>query len=524
MIASDIQKLVIDAVASAGRPDWMIVRHLCDSCDGDRRLKFSLFDDWRSGGLPFDKHQGFITFVGASCKDVTTMLRYIYGHVKDDDVAVTNLWILARRISMKAEDYLLGYIKRLMTEAQRRSVYEILAAAAVSEAYVGAGDYPETVGGWLRFRFAYEPHAYDFADSIAMLVSDDREIDIDLLFKLPACLISSLIFFGGYRLSLTSAEACAETELRRLALLCADALNYSSDKFYEPKWLSQAFVDKMIAENCETVGLPLMREVWMYRPQQTKFTLQQIRLMKYCRRAVVSILAAANDASRRWIDSLDIVKDVPVVLYLASAMRPKPEILTILGNRVIAELGDEVTAFPRILASREGNSGLTSLPLEARKSKVVFDMLGQCLASIDKDALKALTKTLYDLKQLYLGGYHATRFAMCVTELPVLAVLMCGPQTDDREAVLLSIIEAVDKIVMTPYVHLAERTAAIWEPGYVASVYDLNKGRIILNSLLRSALKRQDDDPVKVRAKAVAASIAATATTPWPYNLTSSGK
>ena len=44
MIASDIQRLVIDAVASAGRPDWMIVRRMCDSDDGDRRLKFSLFD------------------------------------------------------------------------------------------------------------------------------------------------------------------------------------------------------------------------------------------------------------------------------------------------------------------------------------------------------------------------------------------------------------------------------------------------------------------------------------------------
>lgn len=518
MIASDIQRLVIDAVASAGHPDWMIVRRMCDSDDGDRRLKFSLFDDWHGRELPFGRHQGFITFVGASYKDVTTMLRDIYSHVKDDDMAVANLWILACRISMKAEDCLLGYIKQLMAESQRNRVFEILASSVVSEAYGGVGVYPETVDGWMRLQFAYESHAHDFGCSIATLVSDGRKIDMDLLFKLPACLISALIFYGGYRLSLTPAEACALAEPRCLALLCAMALHYSYDKFYEPEWLSQKFVDKMITGDGASVGLSLLREVWMYRPQQIRFTLQQVRLMKYCRRAVVSILAAADDATRLWIDSLDIVKDMPVVLYLASAMAPKPEVPTILGNRVIAALGDEVAAFPKILAQRGGNSGLTSLPLEARQSGVVFSMLGQSLASLGKDGLKDLTKTLYTLKQLYAGGYHATQFAMCVTELLIIAALMCGPQTDDREAVLLEIIRKADETVMTPYVHLAERAAAIWEPAYVTNAYDLDKGKVILNKLLRNALERQDGDPVKVRATAVAASITATATTPWAYN------
>lgn len=179
---------------------------------------------------------------------------------------------------------------------------------------------------------------------------------------------------------------------------------------------------------------------------------------------------------------------------------------------------DEVAAFPKILAQRGGNSGLTSLPLEARQSGVVFNMLGQSLACLGKDGLKDLTKTFYALKQLYAGGYHATRFAMSVTELLIIAALMCGPQTDDREAVLLEIIRKTDETVMTPYVHLAERTAAIWEPGYVMSVYDPDKGKVILNNLLRSTLERQDGDPVKVRATALANSIAATATTIWPYN------
>ena len=446
------------------------------------------------------------------------MLRDIYGHVKDDDMAVANLWILAGRISMKAEDYLLGYLKQLMTEAQRNRVFEILASSVVSEAYGGVGDYPETAGGWVRLQFAYESHAHDFADAIVTLVSDRRKIDMDLLFKLPACLISALIFYCGYRLSLTPAEACALAEPRRLALLCAMALHYSYDKFYEPEWLSQKFVDKMIIGDGATVGRSLLREAWMYRPQQTRFTLQQIRLMKYCRRAVVSMLAAADDATRLWVDSLDIVKDVPVVLYLANAMAPTPEILTILGNRVIAALGDEVAAFPKTLAQRGGNSGLTSLSLEARQSGAVFSMLGQSLASLENDGLKNLTKTLYALKQLYAGGYHATQFAMGVTELLIIAALMCGPQADDREAVLLEIIRKTDETVMTPYVHLAERTAAIWEPGYVTNAYDLDKGKVILNKLLHNTLERQDGDPVKVRATALANSIAATATTIWPYN------
>lgn len=518
MIASDIQRLVIDAVASAGRPDWMIVRRMCDSDDGDRWLKFSLFDDWHGRELPFGRHQGFITFVGASYKDVTTMLCDIYSHVKDDDMAVANLWILACRINMKAEDYLLGYIKQLMTESQRNRVFDILASSVVSEAYGGVGYYPETVDGWIRLQCACESCAHDFACSIATLVSDGRKIDMDLLFKLPACLISALIFYCGYRLSLTPAEACALAEPRRLALLCAMALHYSYDKFYEPEWLSQKFVDKMIIGDGATVGRSLLREAWMYSQQQTRFTLQQIRLMKYCRRAVVSILAAADDATRLWIDSLDIVKDMPVVLYLASAMAPKPEVPTILGNRVIATLGDEVAAFPKILAQRGGNSALTSLSLEARQSGVVFSMLGQSLASLGKDGLKDLTKTFYALKQLYAGGYHATQFAMSVTELLILAALMCGPQTDDREAVLLEIIRKADETVMTPYVHLAERTAAIWEPGYITSAHDLDKGKVIFNNLLRSALERQDGDPVKVRATALTNSIAATATTIWPYN------
>lgn len=145
-------------------------------------------------------------------------------------------------------------------------------------------------------------------------------------------------------------------------------------------------------------------------------------------------------------------------------------------------------------------------------------MLGQSLACLGKDGLKNLTKTLYTLKQLYAGGYHATQFAMSVTELLILAALMCGPQTDDREAVLLEIIRKADETVMTPYVHLAERTAAIWEPGYITSAHDLDKGKVIFNNLLRSALERQDGDPVKVRATALANSIAATATTIWPYN------
>lgn len=518
MIASDIQRLVIDAVASAGRPDWMIVRRMCDSDDGDRRLKFSLFDDWRGRELPFGRHQGFITFVGASYEDVTTMLRNIYGHVKDDDMAVANLWILAGRISMKAEDYLLGYLKGIMAEEQRCRVFEILAGSVLLEAYGGAEAYPETIRGWVQLQFAYESRAHDFADQIAELISDGRTIDIDLLFKLPPGLISALIFYGDYRLSMTKNEALAQTEPRRLALLCAMALHYSYDKFYEPEWLSQKFVDKMITGDGATVGLSLLRESWMYRPQQTRFTLQQIRLMKYCRRAVVSILAAADDATRLWVDSLDIVKDMPVVLYLAGAMAPKPEVPTILGNRVIAALGDEVAAFPKILAQRGGNSGLTSLPLEARQSGVVFSMLGQSLACLGKDGLKNLTKTLYTLKQLYAGGYHATQFAMSVTELLILAALMCGPQADDREAVLLEIIRKTDETVMTPYVHLAERTAAIWEPGYVTNAYDLDKGKVIFNNLLRSALERQDGDPVKVRATALTNSIAATATTIWPYN------
>ncbi len=518
MIASDIQRLVIDAVASAGRPDWMIVRRMCDSDDGDRRLKFSLFDDWHGRELPFGRHQGFITFAGASYKDVTTMLRDIYGHVKDDEMAVANLWILACRISMEAEDYLLGYIKQLMTESQRNRVFDILASSVVSEAYGGVGYYPETVDGWIRLQCACESCAHDFACSIATLVSDGRKIDMDLLFKLPACLISALIFYCGYRLSLTPAEACALAEPRRLALLCAMALHYSYDKFYEPEWLSQKFVDKMIIGDGATVGRSLLREAWMYRPQQTRFTLQQIRLMKYCRRAVVSMLAAADDATRLWVDSLDIVKDVPVVLYLANAMAPTPEILTILGNRVIAALGDEVAAFPKTLAQRGGNSGLTSLSLEARQSGAVFSMLGQSLASLENDGLKNLTKTLYALKQLYAGGYHATQFAMGVTELLIIAALMCGPQADDREAVLLEIIRKTDETVMTPYVHLAERTAAIWEPGYVTNAYDLDKGKVILNKLLHNTLERQDGDPVKVRATALANSIAATATTIWPYN------
>lgn len=521
MIESDIQKLVIDAITTAGRPDWMIVRRICDSDDGDRRLGFSLFDDWRGRELPFGMHQEFITFVGSSYNEVTAMLRDIYGHVKDDDMAVANLWILAGRISMKAEDYLLGYLKQLMVESQRNRVFEILASSVVSEAYGGVGDYPETVSGWVRLQFAYESHAHDFADAIVTLVSDRRKIDMDVLFKLPACLISALIFYGGYRLSLAPAEACALTEPRRLALLCAMALHYSCDKLYVPEWLSQEFVDKMITEDGSIVGRSLLRESWMYRPQQTRFTLQQIRLMKYCRRAVVSMLAVADDATRQWVDSLDIVKDMPVVLYLASAMAPKPEIFTILGNRVIAALGDEVAAFQKILAQRGGNSGLTSLPLEARQSGVVFSMLGQSLASLGKDGLKDLTKTLYALKQLYTGGYHVTQFAMSVTELLILAALMCGPQTDDREAVMLEIIRKADETVMTPYVHLAERTAAIWEPGYVTSAYDLDKGKVILNELLRSVLKRQDHDPVKIRATALANSIAATATTIWPYNMLS---
>lgn len=518
MIASDIQRLVIDAVASAGRPDWMIVRRMCDSDDGDRRLKFSLFDDWHGRELPFGRHQGFITFAGASYKDVTTMLRDIYGHVKDDEMAVANLWILACRISMEAEDYLLGYIKQLMTESQRNRVFDILASSVVSEAYGGVGYYPETVDGWMRLQFAYESCEHDFVCSIATLVSDGRKIDMDLLLKLPACLISALVFYGGYSLTLTPSEACVQTEPRRLALLCAMALHYSYDKFYEPEWLSQKLVDKMITGDGSIVGRSLLREAWMYRPQQTRFTLQQIRLMKYCRLAVVSILAADDDATRLWIDSLDIVKDMPVVLYLASAMAPTPEILTILGNRVIAALGDEVAAFPKTLAQRGGNSGLTSLSLEARQSGVVFSMLGQSLASLENDGLKNLTKTLYALKQLYAGGYHATQFAMGVTELLIIAALMCGPQTDDREAVLLEIIRKADETVMTPYVHLAERTAAMWEPGYITSAHDLDKGKVIFNNLLRSALERQDGDPVKVRATALANSIAATATTIWPYN------
>ena len=67
-------------------------------------------------------------------------------------------------------------------------------------------------------------------------------------------------------------------------------------------------------------------------------------------------------------------------------------------------------------------------------------MLGQSLANLENDGLKNLTKTLYALKQLYAGGYHATQFAMGVTELLIIAALMCGlrQMTERRYCLKLS--------------------------------------------------------------------------------------
>ena len=224
MIAQDIRHMIIDELVSVGRVDWMIVRHLHGVDDGDLRLEFNLFDDWRGRDLPLGRHQGFIKFVGASYDDVAAMIDDVYEYVKDDDMAVANLWILARRINMEEDDCLLEHLKQRLPEWQRRRVSEIITSSAVSVVYGGENTYPTTVNGWLRLQSVYASNVYDLAYSIVELVREDRTIDIDTLFKLPPSLIGALVFFGGYRLSLTPADALKVTEPRCLSLLCALAL------------------------------------------------------------------------------------------------------------------------------------------------------------------------------------------------------------------------------------------------------------------------------------------------------------
>ncbi len=524
MISKETTDLIVNELIVIDRPDWMIVRRLYESLHEDVHIKFSLFDDWRwKNELPFGKHQGFISFRDATLPEITTLITSLYDKVADNDVAVANLWILTDRITLRTDSDLLSILKKKLPDTQHKRVYKILVDSLRKQVVNNDAvePMPLRLKEWQRYINGYDYKAGELAESILFLVSDRRVVGLADLLLLSPRFVGSLIGFWGVRVHLTPAEAMCITDPHRLAFLAAIAA--SQTYYYLPQWLTQEFVSRLVHDTASGIGLELLRDVFKPMPPGAVTNRHRLRLIAYCKEAVSEILMGNEETAKEWISRLDGVKDIPQVLYIISLSRivVSDEIKNRIANHCIIGLKAITADFGRSLSDKHSRYNLTSLQLMTPDSMAAMAVFGECLAKIDEEGKKWFKKMLFEIKPLFAGGYDAKSLAMFTTEL-LLCSFISGAIWQScmyaNEVTTLShLIDEMGRFIMIPYVHLAERSDAVWDPGYSATQFHPDNPRLLLNHLIKNGMVNKDYHPARIISDNIVDIIHKTSTILWPF-------
>lgn len=514
-----LEQLVL--LINRDKPQWMIVRDLNAVFAGDRRLGFSLFDDWQSGRLPFDRHQGFVTFRCAGADGLKAVITALCDAAKEKVCAIGNLWILIDCLNCTNKESfdIQNLFRSLIPLERRRAAFDWIVPYVRDEAYryiPDRNDLPASIGGWMRFTISSDAH--DYAHFLASLIAGDGSIGLADLFKLPPYLIGALVGFMGYRLALSAAEALAVTEEAQVAFLAAQMLNYGGDASSVPEWMSRDLVYGLMVDRAETVGLDLFRRAWTYHPQQTRFPRQQRWLRRLTRSVVTELLSAGDATALRWIGTLDLVDHVPLVLLMMDNPRiPIPDAVhEKMGRHILERLQAEVNGLAADLAGERCRVRITSTRMNLPGASRIARMACRMIVGVWPQVEKSVRNMLYAVRGLFYGGWHARRFASAFVESLLFVVLHAETEGETELQDVMKLIDCMDRTVMTPYVHLTEREETIWDDGFQLTPYSPELNTVVINSCLRYLLARGNDESRRI-AGALADSIRHTSTTPWPF-------
>lgn len=503
-------------------PQWMIVRQLHEAFADDPRLNFCLFDDWRDGRLPFDRHQGYVKLTTACNDSMERIIRELCNEAEKDIWAVANLWIFINRID-GTDDESNGYqtlFRSLVPYGKRHKAFNKIVESVRKDAYryvPDRNDMPTTIRGWQRFTMYAHSQETDFAYSIASLIVDDNEIGLQDLFKLPPYVIGALVGFRGYRLQLTAEEALTITDNAQVAFLAERMLNGGLNAPLAD-WMTSELVHQLMADRAETVGLDLLQQAWFYNPQQTEFSQRELLIRKMTRQVVTDILSSDNNQTESWIEALDLMDHLPLILQFMSQDTGciSDEVKKKIGRAIPDKLQVEIARFSTALTQEHCPIRLSGTKMNTPTAPAVGRMAAETILLVWPETEKLWTKILYAVKELYLGGWHACRFATGFTEMLLIIILHADIKDNKDEKRLLQLIEKINQTILTPYVHLTERTEAIWDDEFNPSPYSEDIGKILINNRLCESLKAKNDYARHV-AKSLSNSIHQTSTTPWPF-------
>ena len=481
--------------------DWFIVHRL--SKEKFDNIKFSFVDGKERYDAPFKTNLGYISFKKETfLKEYKEAIKDLIQELIDNEFALANIYILITRTSFQKEDE--NILEKLFVNNIKKElikdIYTLL-ANSLNENYYSNLPYKsnnyETLNGWLDI-FNSSQYLHDTSEilfNILFLAKVDsfKKIEYEKIQGFNPLIRGRLISWYGTNIEIDKDELillinCNLEEAGFFAALLIANNSY-------PNWVDEKILNIFFIKYWDNIGKDLFLHLFgiSYRNKGKDFS----KLKAIIHPILFNKIKSVDEFNKNWFNSLDFPNDfIALFSWLHQNKITLEDIDSknqkLIASSIINSLNSIADNFAQYIASENDYFPFKSYQLNEVKYQTSLSYILLFITTLDEADFiitkKDFNSLVFKIRPHYYGGYRSQYLARNFTEILLLIVLSAINISNISEHIVKNIkhlLTVLNKTILIPYIHLAERDEEIWNKETEKSNFQYKIGEYLINDYLK---------------------------------------
>ncbi len=481
--------------------DWFIVHKL--SKEKFDNIKFSFVDGTERYDHPFKTNLGYITFKKENfLEEYCSIIKDVIFKLKDNEFALSNIYILITRTSFKKEDE--NILEKLFVKEISRerinNIYTLL-VRSLNENYYSylpnKTDTYNTLNDWLEI-FNSAQYLHDTSEtlfSILFLTEVDsfKNISYEKIKDFNPLIRGRLISWYGSKIEI------GEDDLIKLINNNLEEASFFAALLIEnnslPDWSNKKTLDIFIVKYWNSIGKDLFLQLFgiSYRNKGKDFS----KLKSIIHSILFNRIKSENKFNENWFNSLDFPNDFIALFSWLHHHKITLEKINdnnkkLIANSLMSSLNSIADNFNKYIASENDYFPFKSHQLNEKKYQISLSCILLFIVTLDDADFKIIKKELnslaFKIRPQYYGAFRSQYLARNFTEILLLILLSAINISNISEHIITNIkylLTILNKTILIPYIHLAEREEDIWNKETEKSSFQYKIGEYLINDYLK---------------------------------------
>lgn len=456
--------------------------------------------------LPFTFNPGYFNFDGENDKSVVnelmTMIRNVAMFVRNNPIALCNLFIFLNRVSCKKEDYLPSiFLDDLETEEVKELTGQYV--KQINILYKNPRlkqKQPETTWEWValftsaQYMSTINDPFEQFNVLTSRLSKDKRTSELEWILKLAPLARARAIDFWGIDIKATESEIIETINKNRseasfIAAYLTELLPHENT----PNWITKKVVELLFVKHWKIAGCFLLQSTYGMPFRVKNEKLNDVIKPLYSEILSDYFVKGLIEAESNILEEMIWPRDfISLMNWLYGEQISPLSILETHKNNfaraIVNVLNGFIKAVPEILSSDNKQSGVEFYSLNNQQYQLTFPSLLIFLINNEIEREK-FEKLFFEVREMYYGSWDAQRLAEEYTEFIILILLGLVNIENMSEKELNSYNKMLDKFIETlwySFILKCENSEYIWNPNYAFDIQFHNYTKYLINEKLKA--------------------------------------